>query len=74
VRINEEEWEEGVSGGDEEKRILEVLEDVGKGGIDMKGISEESGIKWVWSRVSKLVESGKIERKKFGKKYNYRLV
>ena len=76
MRISEKEFENGVGGfGDEEKRkkIVVVLGKVGKGGIDGKEVSKESGIKWVWSSLVKLVENGEVERKKIGKKYYYRL-
>jgi len=76
MEINEEMWNNGVSvDGDKEEKILEVLEEVdGKGGIDMEGIGEKCGLKWVYGSIKKLFDGGKVERKKIGKKYFYRLV
>lgn len=72
--VSEEEWEGGeVIGGNEERRkkIMKVLE--GNKGYSRKRISEKSGIKWVYSEIMKMCKEGILERKKFGKKFMYRV-
>jgi hypothetical protein len=74
-KISEESWEKGISlgNGEKEGKILEVLGKIGKMGIDVEGVREESGIKWVWGSLVKLNVEGKVEVKKIGKKNYYRI-
>jgi len=74
--ISEDEWDEGIatSGSEKTEKIEETLGKVGKGGIDMSGILKESGLKWAYGAVQKMVDAGIVERKKIGKKYYYRLI
>ena len=75
MRISEEDFNKGIGGGssdEKRERILGVLDK--KLGIDGDGIREESGVKWYWATVTKLCEEGKVERKKIGKKYFYRII
>lgn len=73
--IKVEEWEGMESLGNEEKRkkIIKVLEGLKEYRISMKEISKRSKIKWVYSEVLRLVNENKVERKKKGKKYYYRI-
>ena len=74
--ISEEAWESGVGAeGDAAEAILAAFgkqKDL-KLGMDMDEIKKVTGLKWIFGPVKKLVEAGKLERKKFGKKYGYRL-
>ena len=74
-KISEENWEKGISlgNGEKEKKILEELGKIGKMGMDIVGIREVSGVKWIWSSLGKLNKEGKVEVKKIGKKNYYRI-
>ena len=73
--ISEEEWENGKSREGNEEKELEIMKVLKSGErISSKGISERSGIKWVYSSLVNLVKKKKVERKKIGKKYYYRKV
>lgn len=74
--ISEVEWESGsaVSASENKEAVLKAFAKVAKGkGLDMKEIGKLSGLKWPYGAVKSLVADEKLERKKFGKKYGYRL-
>lgn len=76
VVITETEWEEGqnVSASENKESVLKAFAKVAKGkGMDMKEIAKLSALKWPYGAVQSLVKEGKLERKKFGKKFGYRL-
>jgi len=74
--IDEEEWESGTastSGATES--ILEAFKNLGANkGMDMAEVKKITGLKWIFGPMKQLVEAGKLERKKFGKRFAYRLV
>ena len=74
--ISEEEWEEGtVSTTEVTEKILAAFRELGPTqGMDMNEVKERTKLKWIFGPMKKLVEAGKLERKKFGKRYAYRLV
>jgi hypothetical protein len=74
--ITEEDWEDGVStGSDVSEKIMDAFRALGtKKGMDMAEVKTTTGLKWIFGHMKKLVEAGKLERKKFGKRYAYRLV
>lgn len=76
VVINADQWEKGTGGdSDKEAAILKAFAELNDGeAMDMKEIKAKTGEKWVFGAVKKLLDAGKLERKKFGKKFGYRLV
>ena len=75
-KISEKEWENGVGNKGNEKKnleIMKILKSSGRNGISIKGIINESKIKWVYGELMRILKSEKIERKKIGKKYYYRI-
>ena len=74
--ITEEEWEKGTASTTEvSEKILDSFKELGPTqGMDMAEVKTRTGLKWIFGPMKKLVEAGKLERKKFGKRYAYRLV
>ena len=72
--ISEKEWEDGAEvATDRAIKIMEVVAEVGKGGIDINGIREKSGFAWPWAVVRNLEENGSLESRKIGKRKYYRV-
>lgn len=73
--IDEEEWESGsASTSDAAEKILSAFKELGPNkGMDMAEVKKITGLKWIFGAMKKLVEDGKLERKKFGKRYAFRL-
>lgn len=82
VVIKAGEWEKGESAGSDKSAVVLALfqkeQKKCKEGeyfaADIKEIRKATGLKWPWGGVKELVEAGKLQAKKFGRKYRYRLV
>lgn len=73
--IDEEEWEKGAASSTEvTEKIMDAFRELGPNkGMDMAEVKKLTGLKWIFGPMKKLVEAGKLERKKFGKRFAYRL-
>jgi len=73
--IDEDEWESGSASTTEvTEKIMKAFQELGPTkGMDMAEVKKVTGLKWIFGPMKKLVTDGKLERKKFGKRFAYRL-
>lgn len=75
--ISADDWDSGTAPASESEKADKVLQELEKahpGGMNTAGLEEATKIKWLYGTVKSLYESGKIERKKIGRGYFYRIV
>lgn len=75
--ISADDWESGSAPASESEKAAAVLMHLDKtypGGMNTAGLEEATKVKWLYGTVKALYESGKIERKKIGRGFFYRIV
>jgi len=76
--FNEKDWEDGIGGNEEvRKKIMKVLEVIERSkemvAVSVKEMNRRTGLKYCWNELSKMYDEGVVDRKRFGKKWGYRL-
>lgn len=75
--ISESDWDNGTAGAnnsEKKNKVLEYLSGLEKGAAaPMKTIGEQTGLKWPYSTVTKMVSDKVLEVRKIGKKNFFRV-
>lgn len=74
--ISADDWESGTapaSDSEKQRAVLAELEKNYPGGMNTDGLQEATKINWLYGTVKKLYEAGKLERKKIGRGFFYRI-
>lgn len=74
--ISADDWDSGTapaSDSEKQRAVLAELEGCYPGGMNTEGLQEATKINWLYGTVKALYESGKLERKKIGRGFFYRI-